>query len=49
MEGAPHTAKIIVNLCVYGVPPPPYIKEWKRGRAGPLMAPPRGESYSTWE
>ena len=28
------------NLCVYGVPPPSYIKEWRRGRAGPLMARP---------
>ena len=37
VEGAPHTAKTSVNLCVYGVPPPPYIKEWGRGRAGPLL------------
>ena len=27
----------LINLCVYGVPPPPYIKEWRRGRAGPLL------------
>ena len=27
----------MINLCVYGVPPPPYIKEWRRGRAGPLL------------
>ena len=38
VEGAPHTAKrSMINLCVYGVPPPPYIKEWTRGRAGPLL------------
>ena len=27
----------MINLCVYGVPPPPYINEWRRGRAGPLL------------
>ena len=35
-------AKTTVNLCVYGVPPPPYIKEWRRGRADPLWRAPRG-------
>ena len=38
VEGAPHTAKrSMINLCVYGVPPSPYIKEWRRGRAGSLL------------
>ena len=31
----------LINLCVHGVPPPPYIKGWRRGRAGPPMARPR--------
>ena len=31
-----------VNLCVYGVPPPPYIKEWRRGDGRPSMARPGG-------
>ena len=39
-------AKTTVNLCVYGVPPPPYIKEWRRGPAGLIGRAPRGESYS---
>ena len=26
----------MINLCVHGVPPPPYIKEWRRGR-GPVL------------
>ena len=43
-RGAPHTAKI--NLCVYGVPHPPHIKEWRRGRVGFLGHAPRGDSYS---
>ena len=42
MEGAPHTAKTTVNLCVYGVPPSPVYKGVEEGRAGPLMACPRG-------
>ena len=38
VEGAPHMAKrSMINLCVYGVPLPPYIKEWRRGRAGPQL------------
>ena len=32
----------LINLCVYGVPPPPYIKERRRGRAAPPMARPGG-------
>ena len=39
-------AKTIVNLCVYGVPPSPIYKGVEEGRAGPIMARPRGESYS---
>ena len=27
-------------LCLQGVPPSPYIKEWRRGRAGPLYGAP---------
>ena len=43
VEGAPHTAKrSMINLCVYGVPPPPYIKEWRRGEGRPSMARPGG-------
>ena len=43
VEGAPHTAKrSMINLCVYGVPPPLYIKEWMRGGAGPLYGAPQG-------
>ena len=41
--GAPHTAKrSMINLCVYGVPPPPYIKEWRRREGRPSMARPGG-------
>uniref|UniRef100_M8CF57 Pathogen-related protein n=1 Tax=Aegilops tauschii TaxID=37682 RepID=M8CF57_AEGTA len=43
-RGAPHMAKI--NLCVYGVPPPPYIKEGRRRRAGHKGRALRGDSYS---
>ena len=39
-------AKTIVNLCVYGVPPPPYIKEGRRGPAGLMVRPQGGDSYS---
>ena len=32
--GGHRTAKrSMINLCVYGVPPPPYIKKWRRGMA----------------
>ena len=49
VEGAPHTAKgSMINLCVYGVPPPSYIKEWRRGKASPLWRA-LEESYSRWE
>ena len=39
-------AKKIVNLCVIGVPPPPYIKEQGEGVGGLIGCAPRGESYS---
>ena len=39
MEGAPHTAKTTVNLCVLGCPLPPYIKEWRRGGPASYGAP----------
>ena len=29
-----------INCCSYGVPPSPYIKEWRRGRAVPLYGTP---------
>ena len=46
VEGALHTAKrSMINLSVYGVPSPPYIKDWRRGRAGPLWRA-LEESYS---
>ena len=31
-----------INLCVYGVPPPPYIKEWRRGPAKGVARPKGG-------
>ena len=30
----------LINLCVYGVPLATYIKEWRRGGAGPLYGAP---------
>ena len=36
----------LINLCVYGVPPPLYIKEWRRGGPALSMARPKGDSYS---
>ena len=35
MEGAPHTAKRTIDVSL-GCPPPPYIKEWRRG--GPALS-----------
>ena len=32
VEGAPHTVKTMINLCVYGVPPSPVYKEVEEGR-----------------
>ena len=41
--GAPHTAKrSMINLCVYGVPPPPYIKGVEEGEGRPSIACPGG-------
>ena len=40
--GAPHTAKTIVNLCVYGVPPSLVYKGVEEGRADPLYGTPQG-------
>ena len=40
VEGAPHTAKTIVNLCDYGVPPSPVYKGMEEERAGPLYGAP---------
>ena len=36
VEGAPHTAKTIVNLCVFGVPPSPLYKGVEEG-GGPAL------------
>ena len=47
VEGAPHTAKrSMINCCVYGVPPTPYIKEQGGRRPAKEEGAPRGESYS---
>ena len=43
VEGAPHTAKERSRRSTYvsmGCPLPPYIKEWRRGRASPLYGAP---------
>ena len=40
MDGAPHTAKTTVNLCVYGVPLATYIKDGGRRR------PAKGRRYA---
>ena len=42
VDGVPHTAKrskgsIVVSL---GVPPSPYIKEWRRGRGSATLGAP---------
>ena len=45
MAGAPHTAKekiTWINLCVSGVPLPPYIKEPRGGAAGQEEGAPGG-------
>ena len=48
VEGAPHTAKRTRDqlLCLQGVPPTPYIKEWRRGRGPATLGAPHEESYS---
>ena len=39
--GGGHRTRLgTINLCVLGCPLPPYIKEWRRGRAGPLYGAP---------
>ena len=40
VEGGPHTAKTMIHLCVYGVPPAPVYKGVEEGRAGPLYGVP---------
>ena len=40
--GGGHRTRLKINLCVYGVPPPPYIKEGRRRRGRPQGAHPRG-------
>ena len=35
-----------INCCVYGVPPPQYIKEWRRGKGLATLGAPHEESYS---
>ena len=44
MEGGRRT-RLKINLCVYGVPPPPYTKE-RRGLAGHKGRAQGGDSYS---
>ena len=48
VEGAPHMAKRSRDqlLCLQGVPPSPYIKEWRRGRGPASLGAPHEESYS---
>ena len=49
VEVAPHTVgrDQLINLCVYGMPLPPYIKEEERGGAGPLYGAPKGSPTPT--
>ena len=43
VEGAPHTAKrSMINLCVYGVPPPPVYKGVEEGERASLLGAPKG-------
>ena len=42
MEGAPHTAKTIVNMCVLGVPPSPVYKGARGGDRRPHRVRPKG-------
>ena len=46
VEGAPHTAKTMINLCVYGVPPSPVYKGVEEGEDWPSLWRALGESYS---
>ena len=36
-------------LCLQGVPPSPYIKEWRGGSKPSSLGAPHEESYSHWE
>ena len=45
-RGAPHTAKTMINLCVYGVPPSPVYKGVEEGEGRPSLWRALGESYS---
>ena len=47
VEGAPHTAKNNVNLCVLGCPLPPYIKEQGGRPAGPRARQVEGRPSSS--
>ena len=41
--GGEHHTRLKINLCVYGVPPPPYIKDGGgEGRPAPRERPKRG-------
>ena len=47
--GGGHRTRLNNQLvCIWGAPSPVY-KGVEEGRVGPLMASPRGESYSRWE
>ena len=47
VEGASHTAKrLMINLCVYGVPPSTVYKGVEEGESRPSYGAPNGESYS---
>ena len=47
--GGGHRTRLNNQLvCLWDAPSPVY-KGVEEGRAGPLMARPRGESYSRWE
>ena len=45
--GGGHHTRLRINLCVYGVPPPPYIKEGRRGPAGLMVRPQGGIPIAT--
>ena len=40
-------AKTMINLCVYRLPPSPYIKEWRRRGPALSMARPKGSPTPT--
>ena len=48
--GGGHRTRLKINLCLYGVPPPPYIKEGRRRPASPKGRAQGGvEFYSKYE